>query len=248
MYSVETGEPLALLPDGVIQGMRVGGTYGLAVKYLARKNASSLGLLGSGWQARFQIASASLVRKLSLVKVYSPNREHRNKFASDIVSELDINIRAVDSAEEAASGVDILVAATNAKASIVPASFVETGMHVAALQSELSEEALQKAAVLAIHSSKRYLIYRGGSGRGQYGELTPHRASAFEQEKLPLLEDIIAGKVPGRTRDDQVTVFHSGAGMGLQFAAVGAKVYALARECGLGHEIPTEWFTQTLHT
>jgi alanine dehydrogenase len=69
-----------------------------------------------------------------------------------------------------------------------------------------------------------------------------------EQEKLPLLEQVIAGKVKGRRSDDEVTVFQSGSGMGIQFAAVGARVYDLAKRCGLGHKIPTEWFTQTLHT
>jgi hypothetical protein len=68
LYSTETGEPLAFMPDGVVQGMRVGGTYGLAVKYLARKNATTMGLLGSGHQARFQVASAQVARPLKHVK------------------------------------------------------------------------------------------------------------------------------------------------------------------------------------
>ncbi|HLQ34044.1 MAG TPA: ornithine cyclodeaminase family protein, partial [Chloroflexota bacterium] len=81
LYSTETGEPLAFMPDGMVQGMRVGGTFGLAVKYLARPEASTVGLLGSGWQARFQVASTSLARKVRLFKVYSPNPEHRLQFA-----------------------------------------------------------------------------------------------------------------------------------------------------------------------
>jgi ornithine cyclodeaminase/alanine dehydrogenase-like protein (mu-crystallin family) len=245
LYSVHTGELLALMPDGVIQGMRVGGTYGLALKYLARENASILGLLGSGWQARFQLTAASLVRTLKHVKVYSPTREHRETFARELRRELGIDVAAVESASEAASGVDILIAATNARAPIITGEFVRKGMHVSAVQNELSEQAFAKADLIVAHSSKRYLVYEGG--QGQYGSVVPQRGSA-EHEKLPLLEDVIAGKVKGRTSADQITMYRSGSGMGLQFAAVGARVLQLAREQGLGHELPNDWFTQTLHT
>jgi alanine dehydrogenase len=247
LYSTETGEPLAFMPDGVVQGMRVGGTYGLAVKYLARKNATTLGLLGSGHQARYQVAAAQVARPLQYVKVYSPNPEHRERFAAELGDEYGIDIEAVDRPEEAVRDVDILVAATNARAHLVHGDTVRPGMHVQAVQNELSADALAKADVIVAHSSKRFVIYRGGEGTGQYGKLDPHPRSA-EHEKLPVLDGIIAGKVPGRTSDEQITMFHSGSGMGLQFAAVGAVVLELARKHGVGHEIPTEWFTQTLHT
>ena len=246
LYSTETGEPLAFMPDGMIQGMRVGGTYGLAAKYLARAHASTMGLLGSGWQARFQVAAVKIARDLKLVKVYSPNREHREEFAREVGRECGVEIQPVESAGEASLGVDILVAATNARAPLITGEFVRKGMHVMAVQNELSDQALAKADLVVAHSSKRYVMYEGG--RGQYGEIVEHKPTPLKQEELPLLEDVIAGKVQGRTRDDQVTMFQSGSGMGIQFAAVGAKVYELAKARGLGHEIPTEWFTQTLHT
>jgi alanine dehydrogenase len=230
LYSTETGEPLAFMPDGVIQGMRVGGTYGLAVKYLARANAKTLGLLGSGWQARFQVAAALVARKISLVKVYSPNQEHREEFAREMEEEHGISVRAVASASEAASGVDVLIAATNARAPLITGEFVQKGMHVMAVQNELSDQAYAKADLIVAHSSKRYVMYEGG--KGQYGEIVPHRPTLVEQETLPLLEQVIAGKVKGRTRDDEVTLYQSGSGMGIQFAAVGARVYELAKARG----------------
>src|SRR5262245_22431829 len=90
LYSTRTGEPLAFLPDGAMQGMRVGGTYGLALKYLARANASRMGLLGSGWLARFMVAAAAQARRLDRVKVYSPNREHRERFAAEVGAEYGV--------------------------------------------------------------------------------------------------------------------------------------------------------------
>ncbi len=245
LYSTETGEPLAFLPDGVVQGMRVGASFGLGVKYLARKNASVVGLLGSGWQAQFQVASAAVARNLSLVKVYSPNREHREQFAHEIGERYRVKIRPVESIEEASRDVDILIAATNARARIVTGDLVQKGMHVTAVQNEISDEALSKADILVSHTEKNYLIYNGG--KGQYGEMVAHGSNKLQYGKMLLLDQVIAGKVKGRSRDDEITMFR-GHGLGLQFAAVGAKVYELAKKRGLGHEIPTEWFTQTLHT
>ena len=238
LYSTETGEPLAFMPDGVVQGMRVGGSFGLAAKYLARKDATTVGLLGSGWQARFQVAALKVARPLRLVKVYSPNREHRERFADEVGSEYGVAIKPVESVSEAATEVDILVAATNARAPLVTGEFVRHGMHVMAVQNEISDEALSKADILVSHTEKNYLIFNGG--KGQYGEMETHGSEKLQYGKMPLLEQVIAGKVSGRTHDDQVTMFR-GHGLGLQFAAVGAKAYELAKERGLGHEIPTEW-------
>lgn len=250
LYSTETGEPLAFFPDGVLQGMRVGGTYGLSAKYLARRNATVVGLLGSGWQARFQVAATQVARPgLELVKVYSPNPEHREQFAREVGEQYGVRIEPVDSPEEAARDVDILIAATNAKDALVFPKHVRPGVHIMAVQNEIAPEAQAMADIHVSHSSKRFLVYNGGPGKGQYGELVPHRRTKpGEQEQFPQIEQVIAGSVPGRTSDEQITMFHSGSGMGLQFAATGALAYRLAREQGLGHEIPTDWFTQTLHT
>jgi ornithine cyclodeaminase/alanine dehydrogenase-like protein (mu-crystallin family) len=245
LYSTETGEPLAFMPDGVVQGMRVGGTFGLGIKYLARRDASVIGILGSGWQARFQVAAAKVAREVKLVKVYSPNREHRETFAREVGKEYEVEIRPVETISDAAAGVDILIAATNARAPLITGEFARRGMHVTAVQNEISDEALAKADILVSHTEKNYLIYNGG--RGQYGEMESHGSGRLSYGEMPLLEDVIVEKVKGRTREDEITMFR-GHGLGLQFAAVGAKAYELAKKKGFGHEIPTEWFTQTLHT
>ena len=62
LFSTENGEPLAIFPDGVMQRMRVGAANGLGIKYLARKNAKTVGILGSGWQAGAQLMAACAVR------------------------------------------------------------------------------------------------------------------------------------------------------------------------------------------
>ena len=72
LFSAENGEPLAILPDGVMQRMRVGAANGLGIKYLARKNASTVGILGSGWQAGTQLMAACAVRDIKPIRCFSP--------------------------------------------------------------------------------------------------------------------------------------------------------------------------------
>src|SRR5215471_16291186 len=82
LFSVENGEPLAIMPDGVMQRMRVGAANGLGVKYLARKDATTVGILGSGWQAGAQLMAACAVREIAKIRCYSPNAQNRESFAA----------------------------------------------------------------------------------------------------------------------------------------------------------------------
>src|SRR5882762_11001348 len=81
LFSTENGEPLAILPDGVMQRMRVGATNGLGIKYLARKDARSVAILGSGWQAGAQLMAARAVRDITTIRCFSPSAENRDAFA-----------------------------------------------------------------------------------------------------------------------------------------------------------------------
>src|SRR4030095_325519 len=90
LFSSENGEPLAILPDGVMQRMRVGAANGLGAKYLARKDARTVGILGTGWQAGAQLMAICAVRDIKLVRAFSPNREHRETFACEMSERLGI--------------------------------------------------------------------------------------------------------------------------------------------------------------
>src|SRR5713101_8971558 len=113
LFSVENGEPLAILPDGVMQRMRVGAANGLGIKYLARKNAKTVGILGSGWQAGAQLMAACAVRKIETIRCFSPNRENREAFVKKMSATLDVEIISVDQPEDAVAGADIVMCASN---------------------------------------------------------------------------------------------------------------------------------------
>src|SRR6201989_245402 len=104
LFSTENGEPLAILPDGVMQRMRVGAANGLGIKYLARKDASTVGILGSGWQAGSQLMAACAARDIKLVRCFSPTKENREAFARQMSEFLNIEVVPVAQPEEALAG------------------------------------------------------------------------------------------------------------------------------------------------
>src|SRR5437764_78341 len=92
LFSSENGEPLAILPDGVMQRMRVGAANGLGVKYLARKDARTIGILGSGWQAGAQLMAACAVRDIKSIRCFSPTKTNREAFSTQMSSLLGVEV------------------------------------------------------------------------------------------------------------------------------------------------------------
>src|SRR3989337_1441423 len=112
-FSVETGELLAIMPDGLIQQTRVGVTNALGAKVLARLNSEVLGLIGSGGQARAHFRFLTSVLPIKRVKIFSPNPDHRKAFAAQMERETEIPTEVVDSAEAAIKNCDVVCTATN---------------------------------------------------------------------------------------------------------------------------------------
>src|SRR5215475_8186307 len=113
LFSSENGEPLAILPDGVMQRIRVGATNGLGVKYLAREDATSVGILGSGWLAGAQLMAVCAVRDIKTIYCFSPNPDRREAFAKEMSALLGVEVTAVDQPETAIAGADIAMCASN---------------------------------------------------------------------------------------------------------------------------------------
>src|SRR6478672_4642221 len=99
LFSTHNGEPLAILPDGIMQRFRVGATSGLGVKYLSRKNSKTIGIIGSGGQAGTQLMAACAVRDIQTIRCFSPNRERREAFCKKMSDILKIDVQPVDRPE-----------------------------------------------------------------------------------------------------------------------------------------------------
>ena len=240
LFSLETGEPLAIIQDGFLQKARVGATSALGVKYLARKDACVLGLFGSGLQAGAHIEAIAKVRKLEKVKVFSPNPEHRRAFAADWNDRLGFPVTAVDDPRDAVAGSDIVMSATNTNEPTFNGEWLEEGTHVGSIVNR-DEATLRRADVIVINSRAQ------SEYAGHPDLLKPIEDGVFGWDKIHELGKLLVGEAPGRARDADITVYKNNVGMGIQFAAVGARVLELAKQEGLGREIPTDWFLETIH-
>lgn len=107
LFSTDNGEPLAFINDGLLQHMRVGAGGGIGVKHLARKDASRVGMLGSGGMARTFLEAFCAVRPIKQVKVFSPTRENRERYAAQMSAKLGIEVVPVASARDAVRGMDM---------------------------------------------------------------------------------------------------------------------------------------------
>ena len=152
LFSTENGEPLAIFPDGVMQRMRVGAANGLGVKYLARKNAKTVGILGSGWQAGAQLMAVCAVRDIATIRCFSPNAENRETFSRQMSDTLGIEVIPVAQPEEAIKGADIVMCASNSLDNIFFEHWIEPGMHLSSIKvPEIEPKAVKRADRVVIH-------------------------------------------------------------------------------------------------
>lgn len=246
LFSVETGEPLAIMSDGLIQQTRVAITSALGAKYLARENCSTLGLIGTGDQARAHLRALILVRSISSVRVFSPNPEHRQEFVKEMQAECGIELQAVSTVAEAVKGCDLICTATNASRPIITGNLLEPGMHYNSIREfEVDESVFTRSDIVAIHTRFGGVFHY--LPPGQLEDLPGvRREKERDWERFPEIGDLVSGRAPGRMNENQITFFLNNIGTGVQFAAVGYAVYSRCREMGLGREIPTDWFLQDI--
>ena len=256
LYNAEDIRLLALLSEGAIQLYRVGGSSGIGTKYMARKDAAVVGLFGSGQQARTQVLAHCQARRIRLIKVFSPNPEHRQRFAEQMSEEVSVEIKPVNSPEECAKGADILAVATDSREPVLKAEWLEPGVHVTGVGKELDAEGRKKVHIYALRDRRIHGFencWTDGS-KQRMAQIWPGYERVYGREiregltDFPEIGEIILGKVSGRESDEQITYFHMDVGLGIEFAAVGARVMTLAKERGLGMEIPDDWFSQVEHT
>ncbi len=246
LFSVETGELLAIMPDGLIQQTRVGVTSALGTKALARRDSEVLALIGSGGQARSHFRFLTSVRPIKRVKIFSPNPDHCKAFAAQMAGETEIPTEAVESAETAVNDCDIVCTATNSSRPVIKTEWLEPGMHYNAIREfEMAEDALEKSDVVAIHT--RFGGIQHFQPPGIDKDLPAvRREKPRDWSRYPEIQDLLVGRVPGRANEKQITFFLNNVGTGVQFAAMGYCAFRAAKEKGLGREIPTEWFLQDI--
>ncbi|MDR5708707.1 MAG: ornithine cyclodeaminase family protein [Armatimonadota bacterium] len=231
LYATD-GRLLAGMEANVLGQRRTGAASGLATRYMGRRDASVVAVIGSGWQARTQLAAVCAVRPIREARVYSRTPQRREAFAREMLEQLGILVRAVGSGEEAVAGADVICTITTAREPVLWGRWLHPGVHINAAgvnwpdRRELDGEAVRRAHRIAVDDLAQ--------ARLECGDLIQaEREGVFRWEQAVELSDIVAGKVPGRGDPQEITLFAS-QGIALEDVAVAKFVYERAREEGAG--------------
>jgi alanine dehydrogenase len=236
LYEMASGNLVAMIEADYMGQLRTGAASGVATKYLARKDANVVAIIGTGGQAKTQLEAMAAVRKLDEARVYGRDAARRESFCKEMGQRLGISVLPAASAEDAVNGARIVCTATTAVTPVVSGGDLGHGAHINAIganhahKRELDDEAVASADVIVVDSVEQ--------SRQEAGDLI----IAFHGDEscwtgVKKLSEVVAGKTTGRTSDAEVTLFKSN-GIASWDLAVAMKVYALAREKKLGRELP----------
>jgi alanine dehydrogenase len=233
LYSVETGEPLILFQDCSINDFRTGAAGGIGVKYLARNGAATAAILGSAVHAETQLKAACSVRKLTRAKVYSPTSAHRREFAAKLSRELNFEILATASPEEALEDADIVITATDSGTPVFDGSRLPGGTHITSIangdktrtRQEIDETTMRRADSIFVTSKETVRVNESDIFRAA-------RDGIVSWEKVREISELLLGKAPGRVSDGQITLYKL-QGIGIMDVAVGLRAYERLRGSNL---------------
>jgi len=218
VFDAQTGMPAALLLDnGFLTDIRTGAAGAVAADVLARSRIETVGMIGSGMQARHQIRCLRIVRDFRRVVVWSPARQHVETYCDELRTE-GYDMRAADSAAEVCAAADVLVTATPAREPLVRSEWLRSGMHITAVGSdspgkqELDADCLRRADLVVVDRLAQCAAF---------GELRHALDAALlsASDACGELGAVVAGRKPGRTSDRQITIADL-TGVGFQDTAI----------------------------
>ena len=236
VFSAATGGLRVVLEADFLGMMRTGAASGVATRWLARPDAEILGVFGAGWQAEGHLEAIAAVRPLRRVKVFSRNAERLAAFCSKMAERLKIEVVPASSAEETVRGSDIVSTITTSAAPLFEAAWLSPGTHINAagsnslIRREVGEDVLKVCRPIVVDSVDTALK--------EAGDLLPAMEKGrLSERQLVELGDVIVGRHPGRSTADEITLFES-QGMAVQDISLAVRLEALARERGIGVELP----------
>ena len=232
LFTAHHGALRAIVAANHLTGIRTGAATGVAARYLARANATRLGIIGAGVQARYQVAGIFAVRPVRRVKVFDIDRGAAEVFARQISEEFDTDVSVANSARDAVASTDIVVTVTTSREWVFRAEWLEEGMHLTAVganspaKRELDPESFRRSKVV-VDFKDQVLAEAGDLLEAlNTGVITPEHVHAE-------LGEIVTGRKPGRTDNQEITLFKS-VGVALEDVATAAFVYEQALAKGVG--------------
>jgi len=237
LFDGVTGALLALIQADYFGQVRTGAASGVATQYLARPDAREVGLFGSGKQARTQLIAVCRVRKVARVTVYSPNEERRARFAREMSAVCECDVVPVPRPELAALDKDIVITATTSRTPVLYGEWLSDGMHLNVIGSNFQAKA--EVDVAAVRRCDALVVDSIEQAKLEAGDFAEAIANGIiHWNDVRELGQVIAGRQTGRARPEDVTMFKS-VGLALEDVSVAARIYAKAKEAGIGRMI--EW-------
>ena len=234
LHDGETGELLAVLNASAITAVRTAAVTAVASRAFARENSHELAILGSGIQARSHLEALGLVHQFTSGRVWSRTPEHAQRFAAE--ADAPFPVEPVGSAEEAIRGADVVVTTTAAAEPVVEREWLAEGAHVNAVGSSIPTARELDTATIAAAS---LFVDRRESTLNEAGDylFAAEEVAIGPEHILADLGEVLTGVHPGRTADDELTVFKS-LGLAVEDLAAAEHVYRRARETGAGTAVP----------
>ncbi len=235
LFDGKTGALLCLMQADYLGQMRTGAASGVATNLMARADASEVGVFGSGKQARTQLMAICKVRRVRQVHVYSHSDERRRQFAVEMSEKCQTEVVPTAHPERAAENKDIVVTATNSREPVLHGQWLAQGTHVNAIGSnyltkaELDVEVFRRAATVVVDSKDQARL-EAGDFQQPLEEGVLHWADVRE------LGQVVVGRYPGRRQPQEITLFKS-LGIAVEDVATASRVYARARNEGVGRMI-----------
>lgn len=208
LSNYDTGESLAVLEGAYLTKIRTGAISGVATKYLAQQNAKTLCVIGTGEQAEGLVEAVLAVRNITHIQLFNRTYDKAVTFANKLAAQYDITVEVFEDVEDAMHNADVIVTATNATSPVFQNALTD-GVHINAVGSfkpdmqELPSVALQQADKVVVESSDTALEETGDL-------INPIEEGVFKASDLyGELGNIVAGRLEGRLKDEEITVFKS---------------------------------------
>jgi len=226
---------LALMQANRLGQIRTGAASGLATRFMARADARVAAIIGTGWQARTQLEAVCRVRPIERARAVGRNPEHTRIFCAEMSALLGIPVEPAADVASAVAGADVVTTMTSASEPVLLGSMLAPGTHVNAAGSnratsaEIDPEVVRRASIVALELLEQAKMESGDL-------LLAERAGAWDWSSAIPLSDIVAGKLLGRTSDDQITLFES-LGIALWDIAAANYIYDACLKSGRGRDI-----------
>lgn len=226
LFEPEHGSLVAIIDASSITAIRTAAVSAVATRALAREDARILGILGSGVQATTHVEAMLAVRPIDRVRVWSRERKHTIAFAARAASRYGIEVRVVNSAEDAVRDADIVCTTTSAREPVLHGSWLTSGTHVNAVGA--STRNARELDGAALQQSRLY-VDRRESAINEAGDYLMAKAEGFVDEGhiVGELGELLTGRIEGRRTTDEITLFKS-LGLAIEDVASAHHIYQSA--------------------